>query len=62
MQPTTSNNHSLSVFPYHVYNQAGFENLFIDGIGFIYLKLILKSVNLKILSYSLMNPDKFTLV
>ena len=62
MQPTTSNNHSLSVFPYHVYNQAGFENLFINGRGFIYLKLILKSVNLKILSYSLMNPDKFTLV
>ena len=36
MQPTTSNNDSRPVFPYHVHNQAGFD-LFINGRGFIYL-------------------------
>ena len=31
MQPTTSNNNSRPVFPYHVHNQAGFDNPFING-------------------------------
>ena len=37
MQPTTSSSHSRSIFPYHVHNQAGFGNPFINGRGFIYL-------------------------
>ena len=37
MQPTTSNNDSLPILPYHVRNQAGFDNPFINGRGFIYL-------------------------
>ena len=37
LQPTTSINHSLSIFPYHVHNQADFDNLFINGEDFIYL-------------------------
>ena len=42
MQPTTNNNDSPPVFPYHVHNQtdfddADFDNPFIRGIGFIYL-------------------------
>ena len=37
MQPTTSNNDSRPIFPYHVHNQAGFDNPFINGRGFIYL-------------------------
>ena len=28
MQPATSNNHSRPVFPYHVHNQADFDNPF----------------------------------
>ena len=36
MQPTTSNSHSGSILPYHVHNQAGFDNLFINGKCFIY--------------------------
>ena len=32
-----SNSHSRSIFPYHVHNQAGFNNPFINGRGFIYL-------------------------
>ena len=37
MQPITSNNDLHSVFPYYFQNQAGFENLFINGRGFIFL-------------------------
>ena len=37
MQPTTSNNHSRPVFPYHVHDQADFDNPYINGEGFIYL-------------------------
>ena len=40
MQPTTSNNHSRPIFPYHVQNQvdlADFDSLFINRKGFIYL-------------------------
>ena len=33
---TTSNN-SWPIFPHHAHNQADFENLFINGRGFIYL-------------------------
>ena len=36
MQPTTSNSDSQPIFPYHVHNQAGFDNPFINGRGFIY--------------------------
>ena len=36
MQPTTSNSHSRSIFPDDVYNQAGFNNPFINGRAFIY--------------------------
>ena len=35
MQPTTSNNDSRPIFPYH--NQTDFDNPFINGRGFIYL-------------------------
>ena len=35
MQPTTSNSNSRPIFPYHVHNQAGFDNLFINERGFI---------------------------
>ena len=31
MQPKTSNNDSRPILPYHVHDQAGFDNLFIDG-------------------------------
>ena len=37
MQPTTSNNDSRPIFSYDVHNQAGFDNPFINGRGFIYL-------------------------
>ena len=37
MQPTTSNNDSRPIFSYHVHNEAGFDNLFINGRGLIYL-------------------------
>ena len=37
MQPTTSNNHSRPIFPHHIHNQAGLDNPFINGRGFIYL-------------------------
>ena len=37
MQPTTSNSDSRPIFPYHVHNQAGFDNPFINRRGFIYL-------------------------
>ena len=39
MQPTTSNTDSRPVFPYHVHNQADFDNPFINGRGFIYLRI-----------------------
>ena len=37
LTPITSNNDSQPVFPYHVHNQADFDNPFINGRGFIYL-------------------------
>ena len=37
MQPATSNDDLRPVFPYHVHNQADFNNPFINGKGFIYL-------------------------
>ena len=37
MQPTTSNNDSRPIFPYHVHNQTDFGNPYIKGRGFIYL-------------------------
>ena len=37
MQPKTINSDSRPIFPYHVHNQAGFDNPFINGRGFIYL-------------------------
>ena len=37
MEPTTSNNDSRSICPYHVRNQADFDNPFINGRSFIYL-------------------------
>ena len=37
MQPTTSNNDSQPIFPYHVNNQASFDNLFINSL--IYLDI-----------------------
>ena len=37
MQSTTSNNDSRPIFPYNFHNQAGFDNPFINGEGFIYL-------------------------
>ena len=40
MQPTTSNNDSRPIFPYHFHNQADFENLFINVTGFIYLGIL----------------------
>ena len=36
-EPTTSNNDSQPIFPYHVHNETDFDNLFINGKGFIYL-------------------------
>ena len=38
MQPTTSNNDSRPIFPYHIYTLADFDNPFINGRGFIYLE------------------------
>ena len=37
MQPTTSNSDWRPIFPYHDHNQAGFDNPFTNGSGFIYL-------------------------
>ena len=39
MQPTTSNNDSRPIFPYHVHKPADLENSFINGRGFIYLDI-----------------------
>ena len=39
MQPTASNTDSRPVFPYHVHNQADFDSPFINGRGFIYLRI-----------------------
>ena len=36
MQPTASNIDSRPIFPYHVHNQACFDNPFINGRSFIY--------------------------
>ena len=43
IQPTISNTDSRPIFPYHVHNQAGLDNLFINGRGFIYLGILKKS-------------------
>ena len=37
MEPVTSNSDSGPIFTYHVHNQAGFGNPFINGRGFIYM-------------------------
>ena len=37
MQPTNSNSDLWSIFPDHIHSEAGFDNLFINGRGFIYL-------------------------
>ena len=47
MQPTTSNNDSLPIFPYHVHNQTGFDDRFINGRGFIYLGISKISISIK---------------
>ena len=39
MQLTTSNSNSQLIFPYHVHNQAGFDNPFTNESGFIYLSI-----------------------
>ena len=44
MKPTTSNNDSRPVFPYHVH-QADFGNPFIIKRGFIYLCISKMSFN-----------------
>ena len=43
MQLTSSNSDSRPIFLYHVHNQAGFGNPFINGRGFIYLGISKKS-------------------
>ena len=48
MQPITSNNDSRPIVPYHLHNQAGFENLFINGRVFIYLGILKMSFTLNI--------------
>ena len=43
MQPTTSNNDSRPIFPYHVHNQADladFDDLFVNRKGFIYFGIL----------------------
>ena len=35
----THNNDSRPIFPYYVHNQAGVDNPFINGRGFIYLDI-----------------------
>ena len=47
MQPTTINSDSLQIFPYHVHNQAGFDNPFINGRGSIYLGISKMSLTLQ---------------
>ena len=47
MQPTASNSDSRLIFPYNVHNQAGFDNTFINGRGFI---LFYSGIILSILS------------
>ena len=49
MQPTTSNNSSQPIFPYHVNNQADFDNAFINGRGIIYLGISKMSFTFKYL-------------
>ena len=44
MEPTTSNSDSQPSFSYHVHNQVGFENPYINGRGFIYLGILKMSV------------------
>ena len=39
MQPTISNSDSQPIFSYHVRNQAGLGNPFINRRGFIYLSI-----------------------
>ena len=47
-QPPTSNSRSQSIFPDHVHNQAGFDNPFINGRGFIYLGISKLSFTLQV--------------
>ena len=37
MQPTTSNDDSRPIFLDHDHNQAGFDNIFLNQRGFIYM-------------------------
>ena len=37
MQPTSSNNDLRPIVPYHVHNQADFDNPFINGRSFVFL-------------------------
>ena len=48
MQPTTSNSDSRPIFPYHIHNQAGFDNPFINRRGFIYLGISKKSLTFQV--------------
>ena len=48
MQPRTSNSDSRPIFPYHVHNQAGFDNSFINQRGFIYLGVSKMSFTFKV--------------
>ena len=43
MQPITSSGDLRPIFHYHVQNQAGFDNPFINERGFIYLGISKKS-------------------
>ena len=38
MQPATSNNDSRPIFPYHVHNQASFDNSFINGHSLLFTR------------------------
>ena len=49
MQPASSNKDSRPIFLYHVHNQAGFDNTFINGRGFMYLGISKMSFTFKYL-------------
>ena len=40
MQLTTSSSNSRPIFPYHIQNQAGFDNSFINGRNYIYSRIL----------------------
>ena len=50
MQPTISNNDSRITVPYHVHNQTGFDNPFINGRDFIYFGILMMGLLFKYLS------------